>query len=693
MNKKLVIGALVLGIIFSIVTFAQRPPLMLPSIHTINDIAALFPHSVGDIQVQTKKIMQQASHDVDAIVAIPVQDRKYANTFGAFDTIVAAAHCWMEALVTLKMLSPHDYIRNAANQALVDIEAFLIEKAAQNPALYKVFKAYADTQAVQEQLLDEQRYYLKEVIKDFERNGLNLPVDQQEHIKTLKKALSEQALQFDTNINVDNRFIVVTREELAGLDDNFIDALQRAEDGKYKVGIDYPTYVPVMENCTVESTRKDLWHEYNQRGYPANEPVLAEIIKLRDELAKQLGFASYAHLDIDDSMAQTPERVEQFLEGLIAKVTKKSEQEALILSKNLPAGIALSPDGKFYPWNYAYAKNEYKKQYFAIDELEIAKYFPLENTIKKLLSIYEQFLNVHFKTIATSPTDFWHADVQLIGMYTNAGQLIGYLLLDLHPRDNKYNHACQITIVPATKDQQDVIQPAVAVVIANFPKPTQTQPSLLQRDHVKTFFHEFGHAIHALLGATRVINLSGTSVKRDFVELPSQMLEEWMYDAEIIKFISKHYQIGESLPDATIKMIYDLKFFDPADWLQRQIFFSFISLDIFKAGSTKDIHALKEHYFKRLRPHMVYIADEHFECSFGHLTGYGAKYYGYLWSKVFALDLFYFIKPHGLLNSAIGVKYAQDILAPGGSIEPDVLLKNFLGRDPHSDAFFKDMGL
>jgi thimet oligopeptidase len=229
--------------------------------------------------------------------------------------------------------------------------------------------------------------------------------------------------------------------------------------------------------------------------------------------------------------------------------------------------------------------------------------------------------------------------------------------------------------------------------MANFPQSSATKPSLLKHSDVTTFFHEFGHAIHALLGATEMASFSGTAVRRDFVEAPSQMLEKWMYELDILRKVSGHYQTGKPLPEQIIKTLKDIKKFDAGNLTVRQAFLSQLALDLFNAIQPKDTTRYIHELHKRMIKNIDLDPEYHMQASFGHLTGYGAKYYGYLWSNVFAADMFNEIKKHGLLNPTIGRKYKGAVLGKGGSAKPDKLLKNFLGREPNQKAFLEEMGL
>jgi thimet oligopeptidase len=234
---------------------------------------------------------------------------------------------------------------------------------------------------------------------------------------------------------------------------------------------------------------------------------------------------------------------------------------------------------------------------------------------------------------------------------------------------------------------------AVSIVMANFPKSTATKPALLKFNDVNTFFHEFGHALHAFLGRTQMASFAGTSVKIDFVEMPSQILEEWLADKKILKMVGRHYQMGKTLPDDLIESLLKTKTYDSGLWTKRQLVFAKLSLSLFDNGENIEIEKFMKNTYEQIINYILFDPRNHDYASFGHLMGYGARYYGYLWSKVFALDLFNEIKKKGLLNAEIGRRYRDTIIGKGGSKDPNELLFDFLGREPNDQAFLKDMGL
>ena len=666
-----------------------------PVVQTVEEIEGLFPKTKEGIERLTTKTIDETSARLQTILALQDTQRTFDNTMRAFDRAVERFHITSSILQLLSLVSPDEQIRTSSQNELVRIGAFSVEHLLLNPALFAAFCAYEKhlqdpAFCAQECLNDEERYFVKETLHAYRRAGLQLPAEQQELMKKIKNEISERTIAFEKNIAESNRSIAVTKEQLKGLDDAFINSLKKNAEGLYVVGTDYPTYTRVMEECEVSETRKALSKQFSQRGYPGNEKLLTEIIRLRDELAHILGFRSYAAYEIDAEMASTPERVETFLADMIKRARLKSAQEVELLKKDLPPTVTLTSKGQFQPWDLAYVANYYKKKNLKVDENLISQYFPLDYTLPALLGIYEKFFGLSFKKI--DARSLWHPDVQLLAVYKK-GEYIGSVLLDLFPRPNKFTHAAQLVVVPAVCEKNGCLYPSVVFVVANFPHGQPGSPALLKRQDVITFFHEFGHAIHSLLSRTQLASFSGTNVKTDFVETPSQALELWMDDAEILKLVSSHVTTKDPLPDDLICCIKALKNFDSGDHTLRQLMYGTASLSYFGPGADKDPYALWKQYSQEFRKHVQFDPDNHGYASFGHLTNYGSKYYGYLWSKVFAVDLFYYIKPYGLLNPTIGDRYAREVLSRGGSKEPMDLLRAFLGREPNSDAFFKDLGL
>ncbi len=661
----------------------------------INDFIDVFPKSVEDINFRAETIIKKIEDGVKRFLSVKSEERSFDNTARALDKLEYQLSIIDAAIEIFEMVSPDEKICKACHDAAIKLHQFAIQTFS-NREIFRAFKEYVNGNALKESLNLEEKYFLKEEMKSYKRQGFDLPEEHFKKVTSLKKELAELSIEFDANINKDKSFIMVDKQDLDGLDEDFINNLQKNDD-KYILGCDYPTYFNVMEYCKVEQTRKDLYFVFQNRAYPENIKILNSIINKRDELAKLLGFNSYADLDLDSQMVKKQKVSRDFLSSLVDKAKQKADKEFDMLKNDLPESVLLDENGKMYAWNGGYASAKYKKKHFNIDEREISEYFPVKSTIDKIFEIYQNFLGLKFEEVLAD--NLWHEDVKLFKIFdAKNNQLLGTLFLDLYPRDNKYKHACMADIVHTTKYKDvktgsyyDV--PGLIIVIANFPKATKEKPALLKHDDVVTFFHEFGHAMHGLLGKTELSNFSGTSVKRDFVEMPSQMFEEWMWDKGILKFVSSHYKTSQPLSENLIDKKIELKKLFSGSFVVRQCSLAFLALDYFADGKDKDLNQIRKDLHEKYSTHTRYESDTHFYASFGHLTGYGAKYYGYMWAKVFALDLFAEIKKHGLLDSEIGKKLVDLVLSKGGSIEPDVLLKNFLGREPNQEAFLKDLGI
>jgi thimet oligopeptidase len=686
--------AIMCGVFIMIFYYRLSHAKPLIEIHSPADVLALFPQSTQEIITRTQKAMDDLRMQRATFLAIPAEKRTFENTAHAYDYMAAASD--LATLQSLwqatEMIHPDKGMREAAHEQSLLITNFMIDELHMSDAVYEAWQAYAQGNGQQESLSDSQRYFVNHVTKEFKRNGLQLPREQREKLKLIQKDLAKVSLEFGAAIAQSNPTIAVTQAELEGMSADFIAALKKDEKGNYLLGTDYPTYIPVVRECHNQETRKRLLEIFQNRAYPENKTRLERIIALRDEIGKLLGYNSYAEYELADQMVGSVAHAQKFLTDLLKSGQEKEALEIATLFSRDIKNITYRTDGKIFPWDGAYLTTQYKKQVFHLDEEEVAAYFPMEKTVAGLLDIYQQFFGLKFEQIRGQK--FWSDDVTMLAVRPkDSNQVLGYLLLDLYPRENKYNHACQATMVPSIFYSNGKPNIAVLMVIANFPKSTPQRPSLLKYKDVSTFFHEFGHAMHALLGRTHQATFSGTSTKLDFVELPSQMLEEWLYDPAILKKVSSHYQTGEPLPDTLINTLIELKNFSSGSFVTGQCSLAFLALDYYGAGAIKDLDAILRTVYEQAQKFSVFMPQNHFYASFGHLREYAARYYGYLWSKVFALDIFEQIKKEGLLNPVVGHRYAQTILARGGSKDPNELLREFLGREPNQEAFLKDLGL
>ena len=660
---------------------------------TLHGCIALFNRTVPEIEQLTKQYIGDFKNDIEAICSIPADKRTYANTFGALDSAVALSNfaVWTNICSMLESVHPDKQIQEAAHSALVLLQSAFVDTVSQNKQLYAACQEYVQYTMKDEVLSDAQKYFIHDTMQSFERAGLQKSDEELKEIGALQKEIMELGLIFDRNIAQDKTQLEVSADELAGVPDYFIAGLDKTENGLYILRLDYPTRDTLFQKCTNGDLRKRYFFAYSNQAYPVNESVLHTLIQKRTQLAQKLDFATFADYDLADQMAKTPNTVYTFLQEIKERVAKKVEQEyPLLISVEHPS-ITKTDDGKIAPWDLAFLNAQYRLQHYNVDPEEIAQYFPLDTTIEELLKLYSEFLGLNFKAVTTE--NIWHPDARAMQVFDAQNNLLGTLFVDLFPRQGKFTHACCGSVVPAYITPDGKRHPGCAIVIANFPKPSASRPSLLKLADVRTFFHEFGHALHALLGATTIASLSGTNTKRDFVELPSQLLEEWLWDHAILKRISCHYITKQPLPDDLIERIIALKQFGTGFFFQRQLSLALAALTLYQSPELADIYTTFKELNEQILTRVGFMPDTHMYANFGHLYGYGAKYYGYLWSEVFALDLFDHIERHGLTDAAIGKEYIDKVLAPGGTKDPNQLLVDFLGRAPTTDAFFKHLGL
>jgi thimet oligopeptidase len=447
-----------------------------------------------------------------------------------------------------------------------------------------------------------------------------------------------------------------------------------------------------MRNCNNQNTRKALYKAFNNRAFPENITVLNEIRILEDKIAILLGYKNYAHYLIEDEMAKDVETVVLFLNNIDKLTREKALNEKNEIIKFAKEVFKDQENKIINPWDVAYIYDKYEKKYFNLDHDKIAEYFPVKHTIKKLLEIYSKFFDIKIKEIKYKDSDSWkwNDDIVVLRVEDRKGNIFGDIILDLYPRDNKFSHACcQPVISPVIDFEGNFIEFPVTVMIANFNKPSNGHDGLLKHNEVVTFFHEFGHCLHSLMSKSEYLSHSGLGkMPRDFVEMPSQLFEQWVWEKDILKMISYNYKDGSVLPEDIIYKLISSRSFGKAIGCQRQNFLSKISLRIFTENtSIKEI--IKDEFDKSIS--LSYLDSENnFECAFGHLCGYGPAYYGYIWSKAYAIDIFYHInKYNGILDNKYGNELYKYVLSQGSSIEYIDMIKDFLGRNTNLEAFEK----
>jgi len=637
------------------------------------------------ITAQCEAAVSRAGKRLDELASMRDGERTFANTVVAFDFIQSDFETESSSETFLKYVSPDKAVRDAAHECEKQIEKFNVDIYTR-PDLYQAIQGYA---AKGEALSGADAKLLERTVEDFRRNGLDLSVLDRARFKLLKTHLVEMESTFSKNLNEVDDVLVVSRKELDGLPQDFIDRLERTDDGAYKVTLNYPDYFPFMSNARSEDARRRLDALMKNRAYPDNVALLEEILDLRLRLATMLGYTSYAKYVLVQRMAKNPQTVSAFLERMHARLKQKAQPELARMDalklKDDPGSSGVRS------WDYFYYHNQLKKSLYAVDDEEVKAYFPLDKVTAGMFDLYQHLLGVTFEEVV--PAEAWYSDVRQFAVRdARSKALIGHFYMDLFPREGKYKHAAAFTLVGGRAEPGGAYRHPVAAIVANFNPPGKDQPSLLKHGEVETYFHEFGHIMHQVLTHASYPRFAGTRVARDFVEAPSQMLENWVWEKDILRSISGHFRSGEPLPDDVLQHMIDAKNLDSGLRYLRQVFYATIDQTYHDAkldADTSDTYRLLYDDITLL----PLAQDTHPEASFGHLMGYAASYYGYMWSEVFAADMFSVFEKQGILDADLGRRYRETILEPGGGRDEAELVRSFLGREPSEDAFLRSIGL
>lgn len=565
-------------------------------------------------------------------------------------------------------------------------------RISQNEALFKKIRQVYENKD-QYDLNEEQQMLLNETYKGFVRSGALLSDSDKEKFKNISVEISKKSLQFGQNVlaETNNYFKHITDEsELSGIPETILqqyreDAKERNLEG-FVVTLQYPSYIPLMTYAENRELRREIALANGKKSFNNNEfdnqELIREIITLKQEKAKMLGYATYAEFVLEERMAQSPLKVKSFLNELLEKAKPYAESEIEELKKMAAAdGIT-----DIQSYDHAFYAEKLRKAKYDIDDEELKPYFPLEKVQEAVFSLAGKLFNLQF--CETNDVQKYHPDVKTYEIFED-GQFKALLYADYFPRKGKRAGAWMTSFKNQYRKNGENSRPHISVV-CNFSKPTAETPSLLTFQEVTTLFHEFGHALHGVLANTTYPNLSGTSVKWDFVELPSQFLENFCYEPEFLTTFAKHYQTGEVLSDHKIQKISDSKNFMEGYQTLRQVSFGLLDMayhtDAAKVGDIKTFET-NETQAANLYPSNPETA---MSTSFSHIFqgGYSAGYYSYKWAEVLDADAFQYFKENGIFNPEVAAKY-KELLSAGGTTDPMKLYKNFRGSEPKVESLLK----
>jgi thimet oligopeptidase len=599
--------------------------------------------------------------------------RTIDNTLVPYDAIAVELDAGMSYAGLLERVHPDATVRHTAEKWTQDLAQFATELSLDRA----VYDALVDLDT---RTMDAvTKHYVARTLRDFRRSGVDKDPDTRERIRQLNEELVLIGQEFARNIQSDKRTVQVPAADLAGLPEDYKKAHPADADGRVTLTTDYPDYVPFMSYSRSGRAREALYRAFRSRGTPANLEVLDRMLARRHTLATLLGYRSWAHYVTEDKMIATDDAAREFVEriaGIGLDRGRRDYAELLDRKRQDEPGAT-----EVFDWEKDYYDERVKAERYSFDSQEVRAYFPYEQVKQGILDVTAKLFGVEFRPVRDAAV--WAADVETYDLYEH-GEKTGRFHLDMHPRADKYKHAAQFNIVNGLAGRQ---LPEAALV-CNFPGGEPGDAGLMEHDDVVTFFHEFGHLLHNLFaGRQPWMGVAGISTEWDFVEAPSQMLEEWGWDARVLGTFARHVETGEPVPEELVARMRKARGFGRGVYVRQQMYYARLSLRLHEADpgaidTTAVVRDLQNQYSM-----FRYVDGTAFQASFGHLDGYSAIYYTYMWSLVIARDLFSQFDGKNLMDPAVARRYRENILAAGGSAPAAELVRRFLGRPFSFDAY------
>ncbi|HET8838565.1 MAG TPA: M3 family metallopeptidase [Flavobacteriaceae bacterium] len=658
-----------------------------------------------------KKCIEEAEAEIEAITQSS-EKPTFSNTIEALEYSGDQLARVSSIFFNLNSAETNDEIQQIAQEVSPWLSEFG-NNILLNKELFERVKAVFDEKeklnlSAEESMLLEKQY------KGFTRNGANLSDDKKKVLREIDQKLAKLSLTYGENVlaETNNYELHLTdKNDLKGLPESDIETAEELAKKKGKSGyiftLQHPSYLPFMKYAENRELRKKLSVAFGAKAFQGNkfdnqENVL-EIVKLRHKRANLLGYKTHAHFVLEERMAKSPKKVEEFLQDLLEKAKPAAEKEFAELEK-----FAKELDGidKLEKWDSAYYSEKLKHKLFDLKEEELKPYFPLEKTIDGVFGVARKLYGLHFQEIFN--VDKYHEEVKTYRVSDENGNFVALFYADFHPREGKRNGAWMTVYKnqkksPSRPPQREGAdsqtpkgeRPHISIV-CNFSRPTAKKPSLLTFNEVTTLFHEFGHALHGMLANTTYPSLSGTSVYWDFVELPSQILENWCYEKEALNLFAKHFETEENIPMELVEKIKKSANFQEGMQTLRQLSFGMLDM-AWHATDPTSISDVKNYELQAFDNTKLYpdVPQNCMSTSFSHIFqgGYSAGYYSYKWAEVLDADAFAYFKENGIFDKETATKFKENILSKGGTEDPMLLYKRFRGKEPDPKALLKRAGL
>ena len=614
-----------------------------------------------------------AAHEEALAALLAVQGlRTLDNTLRLYDTAIEQLSLAGSQAGVLNSVAADKGVRDAAQMAAQRL-SMAGAALSLNRGVYDALVAMDVTGAN-----EATKHYVQRTLLGYRLAGVDKDEATRAHLQQLHEQATKHSLDFSRNVQEGAKTIEATPEELAGLPEDYLARHQPDSEGKVAISTDQPDMQPVMTFAANPALRERMYLAYNTRAYPANKTILEDLLKTRQEIATVLGFRSWADLATVDQMMGSAANVRKFLEKLddASREGAKREHEMILefVQKQQPGVKEIDVTSRGYWYE------QFRRAKFDFDSQSVRPYFPYEQVEAGVLATAARLFKVEFRPCDAQA---WDKAVKVFDVF-EGGKRIGRFYLDMHPREGKDKWFSAAPVVTGVKGRYL----PEASLICNFPGGTSDDAGLMQYNDVVTYFHEFGHLMHAILGGhTEWAGLSGFATEGDFIEVPSQMLEEFFRDVKLLQSFAKHYETGEVLPAETIQRMKAASAFGRADGMRQQIYYTAISLNLHDEDPAQiDLDHTIHSLYTSLLP-WKWLAGNRMYASFGHLTGYSSNYYTYAFDKVIALDFFGQFDPENLLDGEAGARYRKAVLEQGGSKPGRTMVRDFLGRDEEFEAF------
>ena len=650
-----------------------------------------FETTTNEILASVKQTITAGDAALDKIAALSPSKVNFDNTVRALDDMGYQVGLTDNRLSVIKETSTNPALRDVATDAIKELEEWSIGLDYRED-VYKAVKAYADKKP---RLKGEDARLLEYTMRDYRRAGLDLPKTQRDEVERMRKELSRMTTDYESNITKAQKAVKFTREELEGVPESFLEQVKGSND-EYTVMANVTWhYITVMDNAKRESTRKKLLVAHDNLAREDNIPLLDKILPLRDDIAKKLGYKTWADYETEVKMVKNAKTAEDFLQKLKVGLQPKFDAE-LAEFRRLKVKETGEATAQIDIWDWRYFSNQLKKEKYNVDAEQLRVYFPYQRVLEGMFTIYQSLFGLKFERV--DPPYKWIGDLQLYAVLdSKSGEPLGLFYLDMFPREGKYNHFAQFGLIEGKLLPDGKYQRPTVALICNFPSPTKDKPSLLSHQDVETLFHEFGHAMHSIMTRAKYSRFSGTSVPRDFVEAPSQMLENWVWDKKVLdSFAADYRDPSKKIPAAILAKLKEAKLATEGTRYRRQISFGIMDMALHTRihdSNAKEALPLSNKVLSDVFLPMV--PDTAFVAYFGHLMHYDAGYYGYAWADAIAADMASVFEhsKNGYFDQKTGRQLRKEIYEVGDSRDANISIEKFLGRPRSLEPFLEKLGI